>query len=241
MFLVHLAVHGMYPLKKPRSEGWGMLKRVKVGRLAWWLSVIFFVGGLGTAYLVHVNGLSFWLQRVSFWHTTAAVIIASAACAVFLVASSRRIDDMRAPKGLIWLAPLFPLWMLLMGLVPGASVQNPEPFKTFLRRARSYGLALLGLTAVAAAGYMFMLSGMGGVTVAGIEKSDDALRYREQFNSAANSLIAQGLCSASDFQEMGGWVKSTTHRDKPIYFTYCGGMTAENRIYLDVSTGATFR
>lgn len=218
-----------------------MFQRLKVGRVAWWLSLIFFVGGLGAAYLVHLNGLSFWLRRVSFWHSTAAIIIASAACALFFVASSRRIQDMRAPKGLIWWAPLFPIWILLLGLVPGVTEQNPEPFKTFSRRARLSGLAVSGFTVVAAAGYMFTMAYTGGGSVTGIEKSDDVSRYEAQFTSAANSLIAQRRCSAGDFEEMGGWVKSTTHRDKPIYFTYCGGLTADNRIYLDVSTGAIFR
>lgn len=35
-------------------------------------------------------------------------------------------------------------------------------------------------------------------------------------------------------------MKSSNHRDQPIYFTYCDGMSASNRIYLDASNGRIF-
>ena len=53
-------------------------------------------------------------------------------------------------------------------------------------------------------------------------------------------MIQSGRCTAADFEEQGGWMKSTNHRDAPIYFTYCGGMTVANRIYLDAETGRLF-
>ncbi len=34
-----------------------------------------------------------------------------------------------------------------------------------------------------------------------------------------------------------GFVKSSTQRDRPIYFTYCGRAIIANRWYLDASTG----
>jgi hypothetical protein len=37
---------------------------------------------------------------------------------------------------------------------------------------------------------------------------------------------------------MGGWMKST-NKGPSVYFTYCGGMRASNRIYLDVRSGET--
>lgn len=40
---------------------------------------------------------------------------------------------------------------------------------------------------------------------------------------------------------MGGWVKSSNHRNQPIYFTYCGGSTVANRLYLNAETGEIFR
>lgn len=74
-----------------------------------------------------------------------------------------------------------------------------------------------------------------------ISGSDDFARYRTAFAEAAQSLIAQGRCSERDFRDMGGWVKSSNHRNQPIYFTYCGGSTVANRLYLNADTGEVFR
>lgn len=74
-----------------------------------------------------------------------------------------------------------------------------------------------------------------------ISASDDFARYRTAFAEAAQSLIAQGRCSERDFRDMGGWVKSSNHRNQPIYFTYCGGSTVANRLYLNADTGEVFR
>jgi len=74
-----------------------------------------------------------------------------------------------------------------------------------------------------------------------IAGSDDFARYRTAFAEAAQSLVAQRRCTEGDFRAMGGWVKSTTHRNQPIYFTYCGGSTVANRLYLNADTGEVFR
>ena len=68
---------------------------------------------------------------------------------------------------------------------------------------------------------------------------DDTL-YKKEFSSAARKLINEGVCTESDFKEIGGWMASS-NKGKNIYFTYCGGMTLSNRIYLDVKSGKTFR
>jgi len=70
--------------------------------------------------------------------------------------------------------------------------------------------------------------------------SDDFRIHEAAFAEAAQKLISNGECSEADFKEMGGFVKSTNNIG-PVYFIYCGGMTATNRIYLDASTGRTFR
>lgn len=64
-----------------------------------------------------------------------------------------------------------------------------------------------------------------------VSESDDFARYRTAFAKAAQSLITQRRCTERDFQEMGGWVKSSSHRNQSIYFTYCGGATVANRQY----------
>lgn len=71
--------------------------------------------------------------------------------------------------------------------------------------------------------------------------SDEFARYRGAFTKAAKSLIARRRCREQDFREMGGWVKSSSHRNQPIYFTYCGGATVANRLYLNAKTGEIFR
>ncbi len=74
-----------------------------------------------------------------------------------------------------------------------------------------------------------------------VKGSDDFRIYKDAFAKAASKLIASGRCSAGDFREMGGWMKSSNHRNKPIYFTYCGGMRSSNKIYLDAATGEVMR
>lgn len=85
--------------------------------------------------------------------------------------------------------------------------------------------------AAGAEGYHALVSG-----------SDDYGRFGDAFAEAAADLIQSGQCSRADFEEMGGWYKSTTrHPNEPIYFTYCGGMTAANRLYLNAETGSLVR
>src|SRR3546814_11244065 len=42
------------------------------------------------------------------------------------------------------------------------------------------------------------------------------------FADAARQLIEARRCTEEDFEKVGGWYKSTNHRDKPVYFMYCG-------------------
>ncbi|WP_345847740.1 SH3 domain-containing protein [Shewanella algae] len=74
-----------------------------------------------------------------------------------------------------------------------------------------------------------------------IKSSDDFSKYQSVFVSASEKLTKSGKCSLGDFKEMGGWWRSTSHKPKLVYFTYCGGMTKSNRIYLNAATGSTFR
>lgn len=73
-----------------------------------------------------------------------------------------------------------------------------------------------------------------------VAQSDDFTQHRAAFVRAANELIESGRCTPADFEEQGGWMKSSNHRDEPVYFTYCGGMTIANRIYMNAETGRIF-
>lgn len=71
-----------------------------------------------------------------------------------------------------------------------------------------------------------------------VAQSDDFNLHRATFAKVARQLIDEGRCTAGDFEEQGGWVKSVNqYRDQPVYFTYCGGMTAANKIYMNAATG----
>ncbi|MGF1745762.1 SH3 domain-containing protein [Vibrio minamisatsumaniensis] len=71
-------------------------------------------------------------------------------------------------------------------------------------------------------------------------KSDDLKAHREMFRNTVAKLISEGDCAPSDFDELGGWVKSLKYRNRDVYFIYCDGLSLENKIYLDVNTGKTF-
>lgn len=66
--------------------------------------------------------------------------------------------------------------------------------------------------------------------------SDDFLTNEAAFVKAADDLISSGECSEKDFQEYGGFFKSTNRGDN-IYFMFCGS----DKIYLDVVNGETSR
>jgi hypothetical protein len=84
----------------------------KVGRMAWWFSLGAFLVGLTLAYRIHVNGLSTWLGRIDYWHTFGAILIAVLSLGMFALASHGRMKQMRAPGSLLWLIPVFPIWIL---------------------------------------------------------------------------------------------------------------------------------
>lgn len=72
---------------------------------------------------------------------------------------------------------------------------------------------------------------------ASVAESDDFEAHKKAFVEAATKLISAGTCTAAELSEQGGFWKSQNHKKRPIYFTYCGGDTVANRIYLDVVSG----
>ena len=73
-----------------------------------------------------------------------------------------------------------------------------------------------------------------------IAKSDNYATYQTEFTAAAQSLLSTARCQLNEMKEYGGFVKSQAHKDEPVYFVFCGGMTIKNRIYVDVSSGELF-
>lgn len=73
-----------------------------------------------------------------------------------------------------------------------------------------------------------------------VGQSDDFRTFQGAFVRAAKKLIADGKCTEAELREQGGFAKSS-NRKGPVYFLYCGGMTASNRLYLNAETGQIFR
>jgi hypothetical protein len=71
--------------------------------------------------------------------------------------------------------------------------------------------------------------------------SDDYRIHKEAFARAAEELIGSGRCTEQDIGQLGGWVKSTTFADSPVYFIYCGEMRGPNKLHLNAATGEIFR
>jgi hypothetical protein len=71
-----------------------------------------------------------------------------------------------------------------------------------------------------------------------VSNSDDFRKYRSAFVKATKELVASGRCTLDDFRQMSGWLKTTTtYHDRPVYFTYCGGLDLPNRIFLNAANG----
>ena len=70
-----------------------------------------------------------------------------------------------------------------------------------------------------------------------ISGSDNYSLYRDNFIKLSKKLIDQGRCTLDDYKEMHGWGRSVNYKPKPIYFTYCGGFSKGNKIYINAKNG----
>ncbi|PQJ43394.1 hypothetical protein BTO00_15540 [Vibrio campbellii] len=73
-----------------------------------------------------------------------------------------------------------------------------------------------------------------------LQKSDDLKTHLDMFRNKTQQLLYDETCDPSDFEELGGWVRSVTYKTRNVYFIYCGGLEQENKIYLDVDKGEIF-
>lgn len=75
-----------------------------------------------------------------------------------------------------------------------------------------------------------------------LRKSDNFGKYEAEFIRSTQQLIDEGKCTEADVVENAGWAKATgANADLPVFFMYCNGFTVANRLYLNASTGRTFR
>lgn len=73
-----------------------------------------------------------------------------------------------------------------------------------------------------------------------IKHSDDFMDHRGVFMSVSQQLIDSGQCSDDDFSQTKGWLASTVFADRSVYYTYCGGLERDDKIYLDTETKEVF-
>ncbi|MCZ2723713.1 SH3 domain-containing protein [Marinomonas sp. 15G1-11] len=76
---------------------------------------------------------------------------------------------------------------------------------------------------------------------AAIESSDDFSKYKNAFILASEKLIKEGNCTLKEFEEMGGWWRSSNYIPEPVYFMYCGGMDQSNRVFLNTEKNIIFK
>ena len=67
-----------------------------------------------------------------------------------------------------------------------------------------------------------------------ISGSDNYKKHSKTFQSVSQKLLKEGRCKLSDFRKTRGWIELS--RDD-LYFTYCGGFSRKNKIYLNVKSG----
>lgn len=73
-------------------------------------------------------------------------------------------------------------------------------------------------------------------SVPGVAASHGYKTHGPKFEAAAHKLLAEGRCRPNDFKEFGGFWRSIDPNRTDQYFTYCGGMKPQNRIYIRVDS-----
>ena len=71
-----------------------------------------------------------------------------------------------------------------------------------------------------------------------VSKSDDFKRYESTFTTVSKRLVHDGICQLKDFKRSNGWMEIS---DGALYFMYCGKIKKQNKIFLNVVTGETFK
>jgi len=72
-----------------------------------------------------------------------------------------------------------------------------------------------------------------------ISDSQDYTKHKSVFSRATKKLINTKKCKNSDFSNQG-WRRSTLEQSKKVYFIYCGKLSRDHLVYLDVDTGEIY-
>ncbi len=74
-----------------------------------------------------------------------------------------------------------------------------------------------------------------------IQGSDDFGLHQAAFISGSRQFLARGG-TIGDLREMGGWVRSQSHKPRRVYFTYRRpGTHISHRWYFDIDSGGLFQ
>ncbi len=73
-----------------------------------------------------------------------------------------------------------------------------------------------------------------------IRDSDDFKLYESVFMQVTVNLLGTHRCKFNDFEAMHGWWRSLEHKERPVYYIYCGPETRKKTIYLDIRLQQTF-
>jgi hypothetical protein len=74
-----------------------------------------------------------------------------------------------------------------------------------------------------------------------IASTDDFEQYEARFIELTDSVLQSKQCSEEDLTQLKGWIRSFNYPDEPIYYSYCGGLEVEDKLYINLDSGDVFR
>lgn len=66
-----------------------------------------------------------------------------------------------------------------------------------------------------------------------ISKSDGFKQHSKMFILVSQKLVSSQICKVTDFRKTRGWIEIY---ENELYFTYCGGFSRKNKIFLNLKT-----
>jgi hypothetical protein len=74
-----------------------------------------------------------------------------------------------------------------------------------------------------------------------IVRTDDFEQHEARFIELTDQVLQSQQCSQSDLEQLQGWIRSFNYPDEPIYYSYCGGLDVEDKLYINLDNGDIFR
>jgi hypothetical protein len=74
-----------------------------------------------------------------------------------------------------------------------------------------------------------------------IAGTDDFEQNEARFIELTDTALKSKQCREEDLAQMQGWIRSFNYPDEPIYYSYCGGLEVEDKLYINLDNGDVFR